>query len=69
MSSSDEEAVRGPGRNAANDAHDSGDDNRSPYGAGNDNMDDNDADLFGSDGEDDGVDNEYASHTRTRQNN
>lgn len=66
MSSSDEEAVRRPGRSngvqspAHSEAHDSGDDNKSPYGAGNDNLDeDDDADLFGSDGDDNGAENEY----------
>lgn len=58
--SSDEEDVRRPGRSTAqspvaSDAHnDSGDDN-----LGGDNLDDNDADLFGSDGEDGGLDDEY----------
>ncbi|KAJ5281887.1 hypothetical protein N7478_007259 [Penicillium angulare] len=60
MFSSDEEAVRRPGRGAndmqspaASDANDSGNENN------NVDMDeDNDADLFGSDGDDDGVDND-----------
>lgn len=66
MSSSDEDAVRRPGRSAANgvqsgkdsDAgNDSGAENRSPFGAGVDLMDeDNDTDLFGSDGSQGGLD-------------
>ncbi|KAJ6103147.1 hypothetical protein N7486_005574 [Penicillium sp. IBT 16267x] len=70
MSSSDEEAVRRPGRSngvqspAHSDAHDSGDENKSPYGAGNDNLDeDDDADLFGSDGDDNGVENDRPHRT------
>lgn len=59
MSSSDEEAVRRPGRNAANqspDPSDAGNDSGAEnHGAGNDLMDD-DADLFGSDGSDGGFD-------------
>lgn len=59
--SSDEEDVRRPGRSSAqspvqSDNHESGDDN-----LGGNNMDeDNDADLFGSDGEDGGLEDEYA---------
>lgn len=61
MSSSDEEAVRRPGRNAANQSpdlsdagNDSGAENR---GTGGDDLMDDDADLFGSDGSDGGFDN------------
>lgn len=60
MSSSDEEAVRRPGRrqSPAQNGHDSNPGNGSPPGAGDDQMDENeDADLFGSDGSDGGLDN------------
>lgn len=66
MSSSDEEAVRRPGRGAgangpqtpAPSGNDSGAGNNSPFGAGGDQMDeDDDADLFGSDGSEGGLDN------------
>lgn len=65
MSSSDEEAVRRPGRSAgANGPHspaqndESGAENKSPFGAGGNQMDeDDDADLFGSDGSEGGLDN------------
>lgn len=64
MSDSDEEAVRRPGRAGASHQspapsdNDSGADNKDLFG--DDQMDeDNDADLFGSDGEDGGADNEY----------
>ena len=57
--SSDDESVHRPGRRGGQsptgDDHDSDNGNRSPFAAGDD---DNDADLFGSDGEDDGIDNE-----------
>lgn len=61
--SSDEEAVRRPGRaNGRQSPVQSGDDsgagNKSPFGAGNDQMDeDDDADLFGSEGSEGGLDN------------
>lgn len=64
--SSDEEAVRRPGRamsanglqSPAPSDRDSDAGNQSPYGADGNQMDeDNDADLFGSDGSENGVDN------------
>jgi hypothetical protein len=66
MSSSDEEAVRRPGRatsanglqSPAPSDRDSAAGNQSPYGAAGNQMDeDNDADLFGSDGSEGGLDN------------
>ncbi len=61
MSSSDEEAVHRPGRNAANqspDPSDAGDDSGAENrGTGGDDLMDDDADLFGSDGSDGGFDN------------
>lgn len=67
MSSSDEDAVGRPGRGAAPNgiqnlvesdaANDSGVENKSPFGAGADQMEDDDADLFGSDGSDGGLGN------------
>ncbi|KAJ5587897.1 uncharacterized protein N7459_003662 [Penicillium hispanicum] len=71
--SSDEEAVRRPGRGTgangmqsparSDSQHDSDAGNKSPFGADGDQMDeDNDADLFGSDGEEGGLENlEYAT--------
>lgn len=60
MSSSDEEAVRRPGRNAANqslDPSDAGNDSGAEdLGAGGDDLMDDDADLFGSDGSEGGFD-------------
>lgn len=64
MSDSDEEAVRRPGRAGASQQspapsnNDSGAENQDLFG--DDQMDeDNDADLFGSDGEGGGLNNEY----------
>lgn len=57
--SSDEEAVRRPGRNAAQSPVPS-DGDKSPLGAGDQMDEDDDADLFGSDGggSDAGLDND-----------
>ncbi|KAJ5637378.1 hypothetical protein N7490_007257 [Penicillium lividum] len=65
--SSDDEAVRRPGRGnmqgpAQSDAHDSGDENKSLDG-GNENFEDEDADLFGSDGDDNGLEDDRPRRT------